>query len=62
MGAKMEQAVQKALKISVTSAHQAYTLLPFENKVLCAVHIVYMFLIDDIAESFLDDLRFFCQK
>lgn len=62
MGAKTEEAVQKALKLSVTLAHQAYTNLPFENKVLCAVQILYMFLVDDIAEYFIDDLRCFCQK
>lgn len=62
MGAKIEEPVQKALKLSVTLTHQAYTNLPFENKVLCAVQILYMFLVDDIAELFIDDLRCFCQK
>lgn len=62
MGAKTEEVVQKALKLSVTLTHQAYTNLPFENKVLCAVQILYMFLVDDIAEYFMDDLRCFCQK
>lgn len=31
MGAKTEEAVHKALKLSVTLTHQAYTNLPFEN-------------------------------
>ncbi|KGO75161.1 Trichodiene synthase [Penicillium italicum] len=62
MGAKTEASVHKALKLSVTLTHQAYTNLPFENKVLCAVQILYMFLVDDIAEHFMDDLRCFCQN
>nr|WPN08560.1 PgfB [Penicillium griseofulvum] len=62
MGAKIEELVQKALKLSVTLTHQAYTNLPFENKVLCAVQILYMFLVDDIAEYFMEDLRCFCQN
>lgn len=62
MGAKTEAAVQKALKLSVTLTHQAYTNLHFENKVFCAVQILYMFLVDDIADEFMDELRCFCQK
>jgi hypothetical protein len=62
MGAKTEEAVHKALKLSVTLTCQAYTNLPFENQVLCAVQILYMFLVDDIADHFMDELRHFCQK
>lgn len=62
MGQEAETAVQKVLKLSVTLTHQAYTLLPFENKVLCATQILYMFLVDDIAEEFMEDLRYFGQK
>ncbi|RJE22101.1 Trichodiene synthase TRI5 [Aspergillus sclerotialis] len=62
MGAKTEAAVRKALKLSVTTAHQIYTNLPFENRVFCAVQILYMFLVDDIAECFMDELRCFCQN
>lgn len=62
LGQKTEKAVHDVLKLSVTLTLQAYTSLPFENKVLCAVQFLYMFLVDDIAPSFLEELRFFCQK
>lgn len=62
MGAKTEEAVHKALTLSVTAACQIYTNLPFENQVLCAVQALYMFLVDDIANDFMDELRHFCQK
>jgi hypothetical protein len=62
MGQKTETSVKKVLKLSVTLAHRAYNLLPFENKVLCAVQFLYMFLVDDIAEEFMEDLRYFGQK
>ncbi|KAI9368844.1 terpenoid synthase [Aspergillus egyptiacus] len=62
MGARTEASVKKALKLSATLTHQAYTNLPFDNKVACAVQILYMFLVDDIAEDFMDELRCFCQK
>lgn len=62
LGQKTEKAVHDVLKLSVTLTLQAYTSLPFENKVLCAVQFLYMFLVDDIAPSFMEELRFFCQK
>lgn len=62
MDQKTETAVKRVLKLSVTLAHRAYALLPFENKVLCAVQFLYMFLVDDIAEEFMEDLRYFGQK
>lgn len=62
LGQKTEKAVHDVLKLSTTLTLQAYTSLPFENKVLCAVQCLYMFLVDDIALSFLEELRHFCQK
>lgn len=62
MGPETEEAVHKALKLSVTLTHQAYTNLPFENQVVCATQTLYMFLVDDIADHFMDELRHFCQK
>ncbi|KAK2764571.1 hypothetical protein FQN54_009266 [Arachnomyces sp. PD_36] len=62
LGKKMEASVQKVLKLSATLAHRSYNSLPFENKVLCAVQFLYMFLVDDIAEEFMEDLRYFGQN
>ncbi|KAJ5539852.1 hypothetical protein N7513_008184 [Penicillium frequentans] len=62
LGQETEKAVLGVLKLSVTLTLQAYTSLPFENKVLCAIQFLYMFLVDDIAPSFLKELRFFCQN
>lgn len=62
MGQKLESSVHSVLKISATLTHQAYTQLPFENKVLCTIQNLYMFLVDDIADEFMDELRCFGQK
>lgn len=62
MGQDIERKVQKRLKISVTSIHQAYTSLPFDIKVASSAHVLYMFLVDDIAEEFIEDLQIFNQK
>ncbi|RAH66275.1 terpenoid synthase [Aspergillus aculeatinus CBS 121060] len=62
LGPKLEAAVQKVLKMSTTFTHQAYTSLPFENQVLCAVQFLYMFLVDDAAPLFMNELRCFCQN
>ncbi|KAJ5472779.1 terpenoid synthase [Penicillium desertorum] len=62
LGQKTEGAVHNVLKLSVTLTQQAYTSLPFENKVLCAIQFLYMFLVDDIAPSFMEELRYFCQN
>ncbi|KAI2786537.1 hypothetical protein POX_g08923 [Penicillium oxalicum] len=62
LGPKIEKAVHRVLKLSVTLTLNAYKSLPFENKVLCAIQFLYMFLVDDIALSFLDELRSFCQN
>ena len=59
---KTENAVKKTLKLSVTLTHQAYTDLPFDIRVLCAAQFLYMFLVDDIAEEFMDELQAFGQK
>ncbi|OQE29324.1 hypothetical protein PENFLA_c004G03934 [Penicillium flavigenum] len=62
LGQKTEKSVHDVLKLSITLTLQAYTALPFENKVLCAVQFLYMFLVDDIAPLFLEELRSFCQN
>lgn len=63
MGKKLESSVQDVLKLSVTYTHQAYTQLPFENRVLCTIQNLYMFLVDDITDDdFMDELRCFSQK
>ncbi|KAJ5288149.1 hypothetical protein N7478_003835 [Penicillium angulare] len=62
LGPKMEKSVQKTLKLSVTFTHQAYTALPFEIRVLCAIQFLYMFLVDDVAEDFMSDLQAFGQN
>ncbi|KAK2811179.1 hypothetical protein FQN50_002276 [Emmonsiellopsis sp. PD_5] len=58
MGEDTEKSVQKVLKLSVT----AYTSLPFDNKVTCATQLLYMFLVDDIADVFMEELRCFGQN
>jgi hypothetical protein len=62
LGQKMENSVQRTLKLSVTFTHQAYTALPFDIRVLCAIQFLYMFLVDDVAEVFMSDLQAFGQK
>lgn len=59
---KSMAAVRRTLKLSVTLTHQAYTTHPFEIKVLCAAQFLYMFLVDDIAEEFMEELQSFGQK
>ena len=62
MGDDIEKWVQKPLKLSVTLAHQAYTTLPFEIRALCAIQFLYMFLVDDSAEEFMEELKSFSKK
>jgi hypothetical protein len=62
LGEKTEKSVQRTLKLSVTLTHQAYTALPFEIRALCAIQFLYMFLVDDVAEEFMEDLQSFGQK
>ncbi|KAE8384121.1 terpenoid synthase [Aspergillus alliaceus] len=62
MGEHIEKKVQKTVKLSVTLIHQAYTSLPFEIKVACSAQVLYMFLVDDIAEEFMEDLETFSQN
>ncbi|GAB1215637.1 hypothetical protein ATERTT37_004829 [Aspergillus terreus] len=62
MGQDIESKVHKRLKLSVTLIHQAYTSLPFDIKVACSAQVLYMFLVDDIAEDFIGDLQIFNQN
>lgn len=62
LGEETEKSVQRTLKLSVTFTHQAYTALPFEIRVICAIQFLYMFLVDDIADTFMADLEAFGQK
>ncbi|KAJ5976488.1 hypothetical protein N7481_010195 [Penicillium waksmanii] len=52
-----EKSVRRTLQISVTFTEQAYTALHFKVKVVCAIQSLYMFLIDDIADNFMEDLQ-----
>lgn len=62
LGERTEKLVWRALKLSVTLTHQAYTPLPLEIRVLCASQFLYMFLVDDVADEFMEDLQSFGQK
>jgi hypothetical protein len=62
MGEQIEVLVKKKLKLSVTFVHQAYTSLPFEIRVMCSTLGVYMFLVEDVAEEFMEGLQHFGQK
>ncbi|KAI9035199.1 Trichodiene synthase [Aspergillus affinis] len=62
LGEEIERAVHKVILLSVTLTNHSYASLPFENKVLCAIQFVFMFLVDDIAPVFMEELRFFCQN
>ncbi|PLB39848.1 terpenoid synthase [Aspergillus candidus] len=62
LGPRNERAVEKVLKLSSTLVQQSYTSLPFEIRVICTIQVVYMFLVDDIADDFMEELRCFGQN
>lgn len=62
LGEKNEKSVQQTLDPSVNFAYHGYTSLPFQVRVLGAIQFLYMFLVDDVAEEFIDELRAFGQK
>ncbi|EKV11021.1 Trichodiene synthase [Penicillium digitatum] len=62
LGEKTEQSVQQTLHPSVNFAYHGYTTLPFQVRVLGAIQFLYMFLVDDVAEEFIEDLQAFGQN
>jgi hypothetical protein len=62
LGEKIEKSIQKTLDPSVDTAYHGYTSLPFQVRVLAAIQFMYMFLLDDVAVEFLEDLEAFSQK
>ncbi|OQE82748.1 hypothetical protein PENNAL_c0035G00775 [Penicillium nalgiovense] len=62
LGEKIENSIQKTLDPSVDTAYHGYTSLPFQVRVLAAIQFMYMFLLDDVAVEFLEDLEAFGQK
>lgn len=62
LGEKIENSIQKTLDPSVDTAYHGYTSLPFQVRVLAAIRFMYMFLLDDVAVEFLEDLEAFGQK
>ncbi|CAG8109680.1 unnamed protein product [Penicillium nalgiovense] len=57
LGEKIENSIQKTLDPSVDTAYHGYTSLPFQVRVLAAIQFMYMFLLDDVAVEFLEDLE-----
>lgn len=62
LGEKNEKSVQQTLNPSVNFAYHGYTSLPFQVRVLGAIQFLYMFLVDDVAEEFIEELQAFGQK
>ncbi|KAJ5465601.1 terpenoid synthase [Penicillium desertorum] len=62
MGKETEAAFLAKLKLGVTYVQQTYTFLPFDIRVCCGIHFLYMFLVDDIADGFMEDLQAFNQN
>ncbi|KGO63618.1 Trichodiene synthase [Penicillium italicum] len=62
LGEKTEKSVQQTLHPSVNLAYHGYTTLPFQVRVLGAIQFLYMFLVDDVAEEFIEDLQAFGQN
>lgn len=62
LGEKNEKSVQQTLDPSVNFAYHGYTSLPFQVRVLGAIQFLYMFLVDDVAEEFIEELQAFGQK
>ncbi|KAJ5731815.1 Trichodiene synthase [Penicillium malachiteum] len=56
------QQAEQRLVLSVTLTHQAWTGLKQDAKAIVAKQMLYMFLIDDFAEDFMDDLMRFGQR
>ncbi|CAI7600592.1 unnamed protein product [Penicillium glandicola] len=61
-GEKTEKSIQQIFEPPVNFAYMAYTSLPSQVRVVCAIQFVYMFLVDDVAEEFMEDLQTFGQK
>lgn len=59
---KTERSVERSLDPSVNFACHGFTTLPFQVRVLCAIQFLYMFLLDDVAEEFIEELQAFGQK
>ncbi|KAJ5517633.1 hypothetical protein N7453_000055 [Penicillium expansum] len=62
LGEKTEKSVQQTLHPSVNFSYHGYTTLPFQVRVLAAIQFLYMFLVDDVAEEFIEDLQAFGQN
>ncbi|KAL2699825.1 hypothetical protein AAEP93_009800 [Penicillium crustosum] len=62
LGEKNEKSVQQTLNPSVNFAYHGYTSLPFQVRVLGAIQFLYMFLVDDVAEEFIEELQAFGQN
>lgn len=62
MGKEIEEAVLAKVNVGVTYTQQTYTCLPFEIRVCCAIMFLHMFLLDDLADGFMEDLEAFSQK
>jgi hypothetical protein len=62
LDAKSLKQAEQRLVIAVSWTHQAWKGLPPDVKVAVAKQLVYMFLIDDFAEDFMDDLIRFGQR
>ncbi|KAJ5500834.1 hypothetical protein N7463_008084 [Penicillium fimorum] len=62
LGENTEESAQQTLDPSVNFAYMGYTSLPFQVRVLAAIQFLYMFLVDDVAEEFIQDLQAFGQN
>ncbi|KAJ5157986.1 Trichodiene synthase [Penicillium coprophilum] len=62
LDSKSFQQAEKRLLISVNLTHQSCTGLARDAKVLIAMHTLYIFLVEDFAEDFMDDLMEFGQR
>ena len=61
-GEEIEKSIQNTLHASLNYAYHGYTGLPFQVRVLVAIQFVYMFIVDDVAEEFMEDLQAFGQR
>ncbi|CAP96367.1 Trichodiene synthase [Penicillium chrysogenum] len=61
-GEEIEKSIQNTLHASLNYAYHGYTSLPFQVRVLVAIQFVYMFIVDDVAEEFIEDLQAFGQR
>ncbi|CAI7571604.1 unnamed protein product [Penicillium viridicatum] len=62
LGEKNEKSVHQTLVSSLNFAYHGYTSLPFQVRVLGAIRFLYMFLVDDVAEEFIEELQAFGQN